>query len=93
MLCGVGSHHQNGIAERKIKDLTFGARALLLHAKHALPEYITAILWPFVLKCYEDKINNLVHCADKRAPYQALLGLDAALIDIKNFHTFFTFSL
>jgi hypothetical protein len=23
--CGVGSHHQNGIAERKIKDITLGA--------------------------------------------------------------------
>jgi hypothetical protein len=23
--CGVGSHHQNSIAERKIKDLTLGA--------------------------------------------------------------------
>jgi hypothetical protein len=22
--CGVGSHHQNGIAERKIKDITLG---------------------------------------------------------------------
>ena len=31
--CGVGGHHQNGIAERKIKDLTLGARTLLLHAK------------------------------------------------------------
>jgi hypothetical protein len=28
--CGVGSHHQNGIAERKIKDITLGARTLLL---------------------------------------------------------------
>jgi hypothetical protein len=30
---GVGSHHQNGIAEQKIKDITLGARTLLLHAK------------------------------------------------------------
>ena len=31
--CGVGGHHQNGIAEQKIKDLTLGAWTLLLHAK------------------------------------------------------------
>ena len=31
--CGVGSHHQNGIAERKIKDLRIGAQTILLHAK------------------------------------------------------------
>ena len=47
--CGVGSHHQNGIAERKIKDITLGARTLLLHAKQMLPEYISSILWPFAV--------------------------------------------
>jgi len=31
--CGVGSHHQNGIAERKIKELMLRGRTLLLHAK------------------------------------------------------------
>ncbi len=38
--CGVGGHHQNGIAEQKIKELTLGAQTLLLHAKRVLPEYI-----------------------------------------------------
>jgi hypothetical protein len=52
--CGVGSHHQNGIAERKIKDLMLCARTMLLHAKRMLPEYISTILWPFALKCAED---------------------------------------
>ncbi len=42
--CGVGSHHQNGIAEQKIKELTLGGRTLLLHAKRMLPEYISTIL-------------------------------------------------
>ncbi len=59
--CGVGSHHQNGIAERKIKEITLGAQTLLLHAKRMLPEYILTILWPFSLKCGEDRLNNLVH--------------------------------
>jgi hypothetical protein len=44
--CGVGSHHQNGIAEQKIKELTLSSRTLLLHAKRMLPEYISTILWP-----------------------------------------------
>jgi hypothetical protein len=51
--CGVGSHHQSGIAERNIKDLTLCARIMLLHAKKNL--------WPFALKCAEDRMNNLVH--------------------------------
>ena len=31
--CGVGAHHQNGVAEHSIKDLTSTARTLILHAK------------------------------------------------------------
>ena len=30
--CGVGAHHQNGIAKASIKVATLGARTLLLHA-------------------------------------------------------------
>ncbi len=40
------------------------ARILLLRAKCMLPEYISMIMWPFALKCAEDKLNNLVHRAD-----------------------------
>jgi hypothetical protein len=47
--CGVGSHHQNRIAECKIKDITVGGCTLLLHVKCMLPEYISTILWPFAL--------------------------------------------
>ena len=35
--CGVGSHHQNGIAERKIKVIILGGQTLLLHAKRMFP--------------------------------------------------------
>ena len=86
--CGVGSHHQNGIAERKIKDITLGGRTLLLHAKRMFPEYISTILWPFAVKCYEDRLNNLVHRADGRTPYETLASLDASPINTSNFHTF-----
>ncbi len=49
--CGVRSHHQNGIAEHKIKDITLGDQALLLHAKRMFPKYISTIHWPFAIKC------------------------------------------
>eukprot|EP00957_Ditylum_brightwellii_P002652 203839-Ditylum_brightwellii.AAC.1 len=35
--CGVGAHHQTGIAEAMNKCLTHGARTSLLHAKHKWP--------------------------------------------------------
>ena len=46
--CGVGAHHQNGIAERRIQDLTESARANLIHASHR-NDAITAHLWPYAL--------------------------------------------
>jgi hypothetical protein len=48
--CAVGAHHQNGIVERRIKELTLISQALLLHAKQHWPDYITAMMWLFALK-------------------------------------------
>ena len=53
-----------------------------------LPEYISTILWPFALKCAEDRLNNLVHWADGRTPYEAIASLDPSKIKVSNFHTF-----
>jgi hypothetical protein len=86
--CGVSSHHQNGIAEQKIKELTLVACTLLLHAKCMLPEYISMIMWPFALKCAEDRLNNLVHQGDGQTPYQTIAGLDSTKIKMSDFHTF-----
>ena len=33
-LCGVNAHHQNGIAKRRIQDITVGTRTSLLHTSH-----------------------------------------------------------
>jgi hypothetical protein len=86
--CGVGSHHQNGIAEREIKDITLGGRTLLLHAKRMLPEYISTILWPFAVKYYEDQMKKLTFQSDGRTPFETLPGLYSSQISLFNFHTF-----
>jgi hypothetical protein len=36
--CGVGNHHQNGIAECKIKVITLGGQTSLLHENHMFPK-------------------------------------------------------
>ncbi len=86
--CGLGDHHQNGIAEQKIKELTLGLQTLLLHAKQMLQEYISMILWPSALKCCKYWLNNLTHCADGQTPYQTIAGLESSKIILSNFHTF-----
>jgi hypothetical protein len=52
------------------------------------PEYISTILWPFTLKCYKDRLNNLVHQADGCTPFETLASLDSVPIKASNFHTF-----
>ena len=47
--CGVGAHHQNAVAETKIKEVSYGARTILLHARRKWPSVITSILWPYAL--------------------------------------------
>ncbi len=42
--CGVGAHHQNGIAEKRIRDLQRTATALLLHAQRRWPDAINTHL-------------------------------------------------
>jgi hypothetical protein len=86
--CGVGSHHQNEIAEQKIKEFTLVACILLLHAKRMLPEYISINMWPFALKCAKDRLNNLVHRANGQTHYQTIAGLDSAKTKMSDFHTF-----
>ena len=86
--CGIEGHHQNGIAERYIKSLTLGGRTLLLHAKRMLPEYISTMLWPFAIKCFEDRMNHLTCNKDGQTPYHLLAGLDTTELDVKSFHTF-----
>ena len=46
--CGVGAHHQNGVAERRIQDLSDAARASLAYAAHRNPA-VTAHLWPYAV--------------------------------------------
>ena len=48
--CGVGAHHQNGVAERRIRDITESAHTMLLHAAHRWPKTITSNIWPQALK-------------------------------------------
>jgi len=43
---GVGAHHQNGIAEKRIGDLQRKATTLLFHAQRRWPDAINTHLWP-----------------------------------------------
>ena len=56
---GVGQHSQNGIAEKRIRDLSDTVRACLLHAKQRWPEGVCTNLWPFALRYVCDVRNKV----------------------------------
>jgi hypothetical protein len=55
--CGVGAHHQNGIAEKRIGDLQRRATALLLHAQRRWPDAINTLLWTYAIRAANDSRN------------------------------------
>ncbi len=55
--CGVGAHHQNGIAEKRIGDLQRRATALLLHAQRRWPDAINTHLWTYAISAANDSRN------------------------------------
>eukprot|EP00957_Ditylum_brightwellii_P114982 8769693-Ditylum_brightwellii.AAC.1 len=84
--CGVGTHHQNGIAKAMNKRLSHGARTIHLHVKRNWPDVITSIIWPFCYKCAEDHHNLLALNSDGLSPVEVLLGHKEELV-ATDFHT------
>ena len=61
---GVGAHHANRKAERRIRELQELARTQLIHANRRWPQAISAHLWPYALRHANDCINaapNMQH--------------------------------
>jgi len=50
LFCAANTPHQNGRAEKKIRDLKETARTMMLHTKQPCPGAITANLWPFAIR-------------------------------------------
>ena len=75
--CGVGAHHQNGIAEACVKVSTLGARTLLLHAQRLWPEAITTMLWPFALLEHVRTINHFNLDNAGKSPYMKFASVDS----------------
>ena len=61
----VGAHHQNGKAERRIRELQDMARTMLLHANQRWPNAITANLWPYAIRQANECINASPNMQDK----------------------------
>ena len=67
---GVNAHHQNGIAERRIKELTHMARTQLIHASRRWRTAITANLWPYPFREAQSALNEAPHSGLKATPLE-----------------------
>jgi hypothetical protein len=85
--CTVGAYHQNGIVERRIKELTLIPQTLLLHAKHHWPDYVT-MLWPFALKEAAYQLNQLSLQSDHCSYEVTFFNVDKDFVDPLIYHTF-----
>jgi hypothetical protein len=86
--CGVGSHHQNGVVERRIRDLSDSARASLLHAIHHWPDGVSKNLWPFALK-HACNIRNRVRTSHGKTPEELMTGSPSSFTtDLSQYHPF-----
>ena len=86
---GVNAHHQNGIAERRIREVQDMARTMLIHAAHRWPECITANLWPYAIRMANEAMNSSPSLQDPkhRSPIQIFTNSKVA-INPKHFQTF-----
>jgi len=68
----VNAHHQNGIAERRIRELQELARAMLTHANARWSDTITANLWPYAIRNANDAVNHTPSMQDaaRRSPVE-----------------------
>ena len=69
---GVNAHHQNGLAERRIRELQELARTMLIHANRRWPDAVTAHLWPYALRMANASYNATPSFQDesRRSPEQ-----------------------
>ena len=86
--CGVGAHHQSGIVERRIGDLTFAARTSLIHGQRLYNAAVTTMLWPFAFS-HSARIRNLYYVgSDGLCPLERLTKVKSTH-EIRNEHTLF----
>ena len=89
--CAVGTHNQNGIVENKNKEITNGARTLLLHGIRMWPQMIDSMFWPFALKAYTERLNCLQLDNYGQTPESRMAGvpLQKNHVRVSNYHTLF----
>ena len=85
--CGVNAHFQNGIAEKRIRDLQEQARMMLLFVVHKWPRMLSMALWPYALRT-ANEVRNATPMENQTKTPMELFAQVAIAPKLKHFHTF-----
>jgi hypothetical protein len=84
---GVGAHHQNGRAEKRIRDLQDMARTSLIHAHRRWPMAVDVRLWPYAIRHANHSIIHTPFHGQEKTPVEIFSGTNIDP-DLKQHHPF-----
>ena len=85
--CGVNAHFQNGIAERRIRDLQERTRTSMLYAMNKWKKIVTINLWPYAMRHANDVANATPGKGQELSPLELFSGVQIAP-KLRHFHAF-----
>ncbi len=85
--CGVNAHFQNGMAEKRIRDLQDQTTTMLMHAESKWPDVISANLWPYALREASETLNATPGKVTGRVANQMFSGSNTPTV-LRHFHPF-----
>ena len=85
--CGVNAHFQNGIAERRIRDLQERTRTSMLYAMNKWRKMVIINLWPYAMRHANDVANATPRKGQELSPLEMFSGVEIAP-KLRHFHAF-----
>ena len=85
--CGVNAHFQNGIVERRIRDLQEQTRTSMLYAMSKWKKMILICLWPYSMRHANDVANGTPKKGEESSPLEKFSSVKVAP-KLRHFHAF-----
>ena len=85
--CGVNAHFQNGMAERRIRDLQEQTRTSMLYAMNKWKKMILICLWPYAMRHANDVANSTPRKGEDESPAEKFSGVSVRP-KLRHFHAF-----
>ena len=85
--CGVNAHFQNGIAERRIRDLQEQTRTCMLYAMNKWKRMILICLWPYAMRHANYVANSTPRKGEESSPIERFTGVPVRP-KLRHYHAF-----